>query len=254
MRDILGIVTGALLLISPLLYAEETSPRVVDPEVDRVMQRACDQLESAPAFSVTADISYDDVLESGLKVQYQRYSELLLDRPDHLLIDGESDKGSRTILYDGKTLTVFNRDRNMYVQVPAPDTIDVTLEKLEEHGVSVPLDDLMSSEPCAWLHEGGLEGFYGGRHFLDGNFVHHLLFRAAAADFQVWVQGGEVPVIRRVVIEYRDKEGMPRYEARLSDWNFRPTFAAAEFSFTPPEGASRIEFRAATKAGEGDRP
>ena len=110
MRDLRGIVTGALLLIPPLLCAETTSPRVVDPEADRVMERVCAQLESAPAFSVTADISYDDVLESGLKVQYQRYSELVLDRPDHLLIDGESDKGSRNIVYDGKTLTVFNRD------------------------------------------------------------------------------------------------------------------------------------------------
>lgn len=254
MRDIRGIVAGALLLISPLLCAEETSPRDVEPEVDRVMERACDQLESAPAFSVTADISYDDVLESGLKVQYQRYSELLLERPDHLRIDGESDKGSRAILYDGRTLTVFNSDRNMYVQVPAPDTIDATLEKLEENGVLVPLEDLMSSEPCAWLHENDLEGFYGGRHYLDGNFVHHLLFRAAAADFQVWVQGGEVPVIRKVVIEYREKEGMPRYEARLSDWDFRPTIDAGEFAFTPPEGAYRIEFRSANEAGEGDTP
>jgi hypothetical protein len=253
MRDFRRIVAGVMLLIPPLLGAEDTSPRDVDPEVDRVMERACDQLESAPAFSVTADISYDDVLESGLKVQYQRFNELVLERPDHLLIEGESDKGSRTILYDGKTLTVFNQDKNMYVQVPAPDTIDATLDKLEEYGVSVPLDDLMSSAPCAWLHDGVQEGFYGGRHYLDGSFVHHLLFRAAAADFQVWVQGGEVPVIRKVVIEYRDKEGQPRYEARLSDWDFRPTIDAGEFTFTPPEGADRIEFRATT-TGEGDRP
>jgi len=254
MRDLRGIVTGALLLIPPLLCAETISPRVVDAEADRVMERACAQLESAPAFSVTADISYDDVLDSGLKVQYQRYNELVLDRPDHLLIDGESDKGSRNIVYDGKTLTVFNQDKNMYVQVPAPDTIDATLDKLEEYGVSIPLDDLMSSQPCIWLHDGVQEGFYGGRHYLDGSFVHHLLFRVAAADFQVWVQGGEVPVIRKVLIEYREKEGNPRYEARLSDWNFRPTIDAGAFSFTPPEGADRIDFRAANKTGQGDRP
>ena len=254
MRYLRGIVTGALLLIPPITCAESTSPGVVDPKAERIMERTCEQLKSAPAFSVTADTSYDDVLESGLKVQYQRYSELVMDRPDHLRIDGESDKGSRIILYDGKTLTVFDADRNMYVQAPAPDTIDATLDKLEEHGISLPLDDLMSSEPCAWLHDGVQEGFYGGRHYLDGSFVHHLLFRVAAADFQVWIQGSEVPVIRKVIIEYREEEGVPRYETRLSDWNFRPAIEAGEFSFTPPEGASRIEFRAANNAGEGDRP
>ena len=254
MRNLLGIVAGVLLLTPPLLSAEETPPRVVDPKADRIMERTCEQLKSAPGFSVTADISYDDVLNSGLKVQYQRYSELVLDRPNHLRIDGESDKGSRTILYDGKKLTVFDPDMNMYVQAPAPDTIDATLDKLEERGVSLPLDDLMSSEPCAWLHEGVWDGFYGGRHYLDGSFVHHLLFRVEAADFQVWIQGGEVPVLRKVIIEYREKEGVPRYEARLSDWNFRPTIKEGEFVFTPPEGASRIEFRAANSVEEGDRP
>jgi hypothetical protein len=254
MRILPGIVAGALLLIPPFLSAEETPPRVVDPKADRIMERTCEQLKSAPAFSVTADISYDDVLESGLTVQYQRSNEVVLDRPNHLRVDGDSDKGQRTILYDGKTLTVFDPDMNMYVQVPAPHTIDATLDKLDERGVELPLEDLLSNEPCAWLHEDVWDGFYGGRHYLDGSFVHHLLFRVAAADFQVWVQGGEVPVIRKVIIEYREKEGKPRYEARLSDWNFRPTIEAGEFTFTPPEGAARIEFRAANNVGEGDRP
>jgi hypothetical protein len=243
---------GVLLLIPPVLSADETPPRVVDPEADRIMERACEQLKSAPAFSVSADISYDDVLTSGLTVQYQRASDLVLDRPNHLRIEGESDKGRRTVLYDGKTVTIYDWDENMYVQAPAPDTIDATLDKLDERGVSVPLEDLMSSEPCAWLHEDVWDGHYGGRHYLDGRFVHHLLFRARAADFQIWVQGGEVPVIRKVVIEYSEKEGNPRYEARLFDWDFRPTIEAGEFTFTPPEGASRIEFRKKNNDGEGD--
>lgn len=50
MRELRGIVTGALLLIPPLLYAESTSLRVVDPKADRIMERACEQLKSAPGF------------------------------------------------------------------------------------------------------------------------------------------------------------------------------------------------------------
>jgi hypothetical protein len=115
MKDLRGAVVVALFLMPPLLYAEETPARVVDPEVDRVMERACEQLESAPAFSVTADISYDDVLESGLKVQYQRSSDVVLDRPNHLRINSESDKGSRSIVYDGKTVTVFDADKKNWM-------------------------------------------------------------------------------------------------------------------------------------------
>jgi len=243
------------LLLTPLALSAEPAPaREVDPAADRIMGRVCDQLESAPGFSLRADINYDDVLKSGLKVQYHRSSEVLLDRPNHLRINNASDKGLRTILYDGKTITVFNPDKNMYVQLPAPDTIDATLDKVVDFGVSVPLEDLMSSEPCTWLYEEVTEGFYGGRHYLDGDYVHHLLFRVVAADFQFWITGGDVPVLRKVTIEYREREGSPRYEALLSDWNFRPSIDAGEFTFIPPEGADRIEFRAASGTAEEGRP
>ena len=159
MRNLRGIVASALLLIPPFLSAESTPPRVVDPQADRIMERACEQLKSAPAFSVSTDVSYDDVLKSGLTVQYQRSSDLVLDRPNHLRVDRESDKGARTILYDGRTLTVFDPDMNMYVQAPAPETIDATLDKLDELGVPLPLEDLVRSEPCAWLHEEVWDGF-----------------------------------------------------------------------------------------------
>ena len=252
MRGLREIITGVLFLMPLLLGADEAPPRVVDPEADRIMKRTCEQLRSAPAFSVSVDISDDDVLESGLTMQYQRASDLVLDRPNHLRIEGDSDKGRRTILYDGKTVTVFNRDENVYAQAAAPDTVDATLDKLKELGVSLPLEDLMSGDPCAWLYEDVWDSYYAGRHYLEGRFVHHLLFRVKAADFQIWVQGDEVPVLRKVLIEYREKEGKPRYEARLFDWDFRPTIDAEDFTFTPPQGASRIEFRTENNIGEGE--
>jgi hypothetical protein len=89
---------------------------------------------------------------------------------------------------------------------------------------------------------------------MDGSYVHHLLFRFAAADFQLWIEGGEVPVMRKVIIDYREREGTPRYEAVLSDWNFRPAVSEDQFAFEPPEGAERIEFRTARSAGEGSQP
>jgi len=251
MRYLQGLIAGALLSTHPVLSAETTPARVVDPEADRIMERACEQLKSAPAFSVSVDVSYDDVLKSGLTVQYQRASVLLFDRPNHMKIEGDSDDGRRTIVHDGKTITIYNREENMYVQVPVPDSIDATLDKLGERDITLPLDDLISSEPCTWLYEDVWDGYYGGRHFYDDGFIHHLLFRAKDADFQVWIQGGEVPVIRKVVIEYTTTEGAPRYEARLSDWNFRPTIAEGEFTFNPPKGASRIEFRKKSSDGEG---
>ena len=53
-------MTGVLFLIPPLLSADETPPRVVAPKADRIMECACEQLKSAPAFSWGNDDYWND--------------------------------------------------------------------------------------------------------------------------------------------------------------------------------------------------
>lgn len=235
--------------------AEETAPRrVVDPSADRVMERVCEKLKSAPSFSVTADVSYDEVLKNGLTVQYNRANRVLLERPNRLRVDSASDRGERSVIYDGKTVTLYDHARAVYAGFSAPDSIDAMLDAAVERGVVLPLDDLLHSEPCAGVDENVRDGYYAGRHFLDGQFMHHLLFTTAEADFQLWVENSDPPLLRKVVLQYRNRPGAPRYEAVLTEWNFAPEIEAGRFAFIPPEGVQRIEFRPAGSAWRGDQP
>jgi hypothetical protein len=247
------MLTGTVLMTAPLLTAaqEATPDRVVDASADRVVQRVCDQLKSSPRFSVRADISYDEVLTNGLTVQYSRANQVLLERPSRLRVDSESDRGGRSMVYDGKTVTLYDQDRAVYAAFPAPDTIDATLDVAVERGVGLPLDDLMHSDPCAGLDHNVRNGYYAGRHYFDGEFMHHLIFTTDTADFQLWVENSEPPLLRKVVIDYRDRPQAPRYQALLSDWDFAPQVEAGSFSFTPPEGVRRIEFRPAGRIAGG---
>jgi hypothetical protein len=44
------------------------------------------------------------------------------------------------------------------------------------------------------------------------------------------------------VITYKDETGQPQFGADLSNWNLAPEVSDALFTFTPPDGADRIQF------------
>ena len=56
MRFPFGSLLVVLLTVPASVTAEPVPARLVEPPVDRVMQLACEQLRSAPAFSVEAEI------------------------------------------------------------------------------------------------------------------------------------------------------------------------------------------------------
>jgi len=47
---------------------------------------------------------------------------------------------------------------------------------------------------------------------------------------------------RRVVITYKEEPGQPQFWGDLSSWNLAPELSDTLFTFTPPEGADRIQF------------
>jgi hypothetical protein len=226
---------------------------VIDARTERVLLDACAFLRSAERFAVDVSVSYDDVLKSGKKVQYHRENSIVLERPNRLRVDGESDKGVRSVFYDGKTLTVFRPDRAVFATFDAPATIDATLDAIEQRGVVMPLDDLLRAHPCAGLAEHLKTASHAGRHYLDGGWYHHLLLETDAVDVQLWVAEGDEPVIRQVVITYRDAPGAPQFSAALTGWDLGPVIEPGTFAFTPPAGAKQVEFRGADDARGGGK-
>jgi hypothetical protein len=75
---------------------------------------------------------------------------------------------------------------------------------------------------------------------------HHLAIRGAELDVQLWVEEGDRPVTRRLMITSKFEGGSPRFVANL-DWETDPEFRPGFFEFNAPDDAVKIEFsRAAT--------
>ena len=229
-----------------------TSAAAIEPGAREVVRRACDYLQSLDRFSVAVEISYDEVLAAGYKLQYSRAGRLLVERPDRFRFESESDKGYRTAWYDGQSLTIYDEDLNVYAMFEAPDTIDATLDLIADRNIVLPLDDLLYSQPCAGLGEHVQSGYYVGLNYVDGGFHHHVLLATDAVDVQLWVEDDDTPLIRKIVITYGEEPGEPQFIALLRDWNAAPAPSPADFVFTPPTGAEEIDFYAAGPVWEGE--
>jgi len=247
------LIAATLAAMTTVAAAGETPADqvVIDRTTERVLFDACAYLRSAERFSARFDVTFDDVLLDGTKVQYSRRSELAMVRPDRLRANIEDDRGERSVYYDGRSVTVYRPGSGLYAVAQAPDNLDATLDLAAEKGISLPLDDLLRTQPCAVLGERLRSGTYAGVHYLDGDWYHHLLLATDAVDVQMWVARGEAPTIRKVVITYTQKPGAPQYSALISDWDFTPDIDDTYFTFEPLAGARQVVFRGhgATQGG-----
>jgi hypothetical protein len=67
----------------------------------------------------------------------------------------------------------------------------------------------------------------------------------------VWIQQGDYPLPRRLVITTTSDEARPQYEATYA-WDLAPSFDDAAFAFTPPADARRITFAVGAGAAPGN--
>jgi hypothetical protein len=74
---------------------------------------------------------------------------------------------------------------------------------------------------------------------IDGVPTDHFVLREGDIDWQIWIQKGEQPLPRKLVITDRSDPAAPTYSAVL-DWNLSPTFAADDFAFKPGKDAKSV--------------
>ena len=110
------------------------------------------------------------------------------------------------------------------------------------YGISVPIADLVYSDPYQSLIDRVVSGYEIGLHSVEGVPSHHLVFSQESIDWQIWVEDGAQPVPRKLVITYKNEPGSPQYTAILSEWNFKPRVSDQYFKFQPPPGSDEIEF------------
>ncbi len=215
-------------------------PPGIDPRADQLLNRACDDLASSKTFTFHAEITFDKVLPSNVKLQFAAAADYAVQRPDQFAVDFHSDLGAKDIWYSGTNVTIFDPPHMVYASTEVPASIDEMMEQLQAHNLSIPLADLAYSRPCQMFRKGIIFAAYIGVNDVAGEDCDHLAFTRNNADWQIWLQRTGKHLPRKIVINYRNAPGSPEYVAVLSDWKFPESIPASVFRPELPKDAKRI--------------
>lgn len=248
------------ILAVPILSAQGQNPTAspAEPEAMPILKKMSEYLAQAGRFSVNVRNGYDVVQESGQKIEFGEVRKVTVSRPDHMRIETERSDGEKgLVIFDGKQITVYLPNENVYASASKPGTIDETIQyAVSDLKVRVPLAMMLLTTLPSEIDRRVVSADYVEKTTILDVPCDHLAVRTGqGVDFQVWVAQGEQPLPRRIVITYISETGQPQFWADLSDWNLAPEISDALFAFTPPSGAERIQFLAevrniATKASK----
>jgi hypothetical protein len=213
----------------------------VEPEALQALQRMSAYLGTLPNFTVKIDADIDVVMDDGERVQLGEQVVYKVRRPTGMAVLTTSPRRERQVIYDGKQLTVYAPRQGYYATVDAPPTIRETLDAVaDQYGITLPLVDLLRWSDPNSARPSMLEGGYHvGAAMIDGVETDHYAFREGDLDWQVWIQKGDTPLPRKIVIVDNIDEARPAYSGRLT-WNTAPQFTAQDFAFTPGKDAKAI--------------
>jgi len=215
----------------------------IDEQADRILREMGEYLASAGEFSFRADVSYDEFATWDQEIQFGGVATIAVRRPDRLDVAYHGDNRQSRVLFNGETLVFHDLLTNLYATMETPGGIDNAVDQLfEQSGTSVPIADLLYSDPYKTLIESADFGVVVGQRSIDGIPIYHLAFSGEVLDWQIWIENGTRPLPHELVITYKEEPGAPQYRARFTNWNFQPRLSDHNFDFTPPANADEMEF------------
>jgi hypothetical protein len=231
---------GSHVLAKGGQQAEAQNASNIDPDAIDAVKKMAAYLHTLKSYQIIDDVTQDDVLDDGLIVQSNSKVDYLLARPNRMRVEVTSDEKHRLYLYDGKNFTVWARIVNYYATVPAPPTIGELFEDVtDKYDIELPLYDLYN-----WGNKDEdinkiKTAIDIGPSAVNGVTCEHYAFHQEGVDWQLWIQLGELPLPRKLVITTLTDDARPQHSDTLT-WNLAPSFNDGAFAFDPPPDAKRV--------------
>ena len=215
----------------------------IDAEALQVLKGMTDYLENLQAFSMHTENTFEDVLETGQKIQFHFESSIVAQRPDKLHVKRTDGMAKQLFVYNGATLSMYDPQQDFVAVVDVPDNIDDFLHFARDVlDLVPPTGDMVFSNSFDLLTAGMTSGFVVGETVIGGVPCYHLAFTTPVVDWQVWIAAGDNPLPYRYVLTTRDDPAQPQFVTTIRDWNTDPEIKDGMFEFIPPATAMEIDF------------
>jgi hypothetical protein len=176
-------------------------------------------LGAQEVFSFEYDASLDIVTAEGQLLTIASSGASAMERPDRLSASRQGGFASVGFSFDGTTLTVINKDENVFARADVPGSVEHLIDELRDtYHRPLPAADLLLPDVA-----GALEPLFTdvkdlGSGVIGGVECDHLAFRTDGADLQLWIAHGDPPYPCRYSVSSTEVEGSPQYVVTIRDW------------------------------------
>jgi hypothetical protein len=221
---------------------QQEAPKI-EAKADQYLKAMSKYLADLKTYSFQVEEFFDEVLDDGQKIQLSNQRHLSVSRPNKVFGEDVGDTADSLFYYDGKTATVFDRKQKTYAVEKVPATIDAMLDDLHDRfGTNQTLADFLFADPYKVFTENVQSGTYVGLHHVGKVKCHHLAFRQKILDWQIWIDAGDQPLPRKLLITYKRQVDQPQYTALIHRWDVNPKLGDDLFHFQAPTGARKVDF------------
>ena len=226
--------------------------RNVDPAAMAVIGKMSDYLESQPRLRFVLFDSVDRPGDSGIPVEFNHKRTVTLQRPDRLRIDVVGDVEQENFYYDGKTVNIELLKDSVYAKAETAGTIDAMLDDMAtRYQVRRPASEIIRTGIAKRVEAAVHRAVNLGPSTIRGVECDHVALSGPVADWELWVEKGDRPVPRKLLIRYRASQGAERYTMQVESVETPASLDAKLFEFSPRADMEEIPFEtpAAKKAG-----
>ncbi len=221
--------------------AQARPPAEIDPLALSVLHAVLDPLKQASSYSFRAQVSQERMGTDGQMITQIRETTATLSKPDRLRVDVHRGFSDVSLLFDHGNTVLYSPTRKLYARVETPKSLPKALDRFEQRHMSLPTSNLLRPDPYHSLAADLTGAYVIGETTLDGIKVHQLAFTEPGATWQLWVEGGAMPRLRRLEVVYLDRPGHPRARVDFVEWRIGGSVDPALFAFTPPPDAHEIQ-------------
>lgn len=234
-----------LVLLGTGLLAQQNQ---IDPAAVQILDKMSAVIGDMQSCSYSVSTSSDAEEYPHGMVKKLGSSDVYMTGPDKMLIHAYQNDHHKGFWYDGDSLAYYSFDENNYVKIQAPNTILATIDSLKEtYEMDFPAADFFYPA----FTDDVLDNFetlhYLGEDRMKDKSCFHIKAENKDMAVQIWIADDAFNLPQRLVIQYKNKPGMPQYEAQFENWKVNPELPESIYKFNPPAGARLIAIMASSK-------
>ncbi len=221
------------------------------PTPEALLRGALEYLEGLTSAKVDADVSMQ-VKAMGQNQAMNSTASVRFQRPDKFALVADGGMLGLTFITDGKQVVTYLPMLNRYTIAAAGDDAPASglpgEAKLAEFAKSFDADKAYDQI----MHQ-VKSSRYVGREKIDGVDCHRCRYDSEMASIDVWFEDGKRPLVRKIVPDLTKffaqqanqneamKDMQIQWAVTLKDWDTDARLTDADFAFTPPAGAEKVD-------------